>query len=129
MRIDEIMTGPIDALVCGTTEQTFVQLAALMSRHNIGALPILAEDEVLQGVVSERDLVRAINLDGHEALTLKASAMMTRSVITCSPTDDMRTAQQLMIKHGVRHLPVTDEAGALVGMVSLRDLIRALSNQ
>jgi CBS domain-containing protein len=126
MKVSDLMTGPAEKLVCGTRGETLNRLAALISHHNVGALPIVDDDGELVGMISERDLVRALALDGHAALALKASELMTRAVITCRHTASYETARRLMLKHRIRHLPVVDDDGALVGMLSQRDLVTLL---
>lgn len=126
MNVSDLMTGPADQLVCAERTVTLARLAEMIAHHNVGALPILDQDNGLCGVVSERDIVRALALDGHAALTLTAGELMTRAVISCPPTATFEMARKLMLKHGIRHLPVIDEDGTLVGVVSQRDLIAAI---
>jgi CBS domain-containing protein len=123
MKVSELMTGPAEKLVCTTKDETLARLASLISHHNIGAMPIVDEAGALCGMISERDIVRALALDGHAALALKASELMTRAVITCRPAASSEVARKLMLKHRIRHLPVTDEDGSLLGILSQRDLI------
>jgi CBS domain-containing protein len=126
MNVSDLMTGPADRLVCAARTVTLARLAEMIARHNVGALPILDENNGLCGVVSERDIVRALALDGHAALTLTAGELMTRAVISCPPTATFEMARKLMLKHGIRHLPVIDEDETLVGVVSQRDLVAAI---
>jgi CBS domain-containing protein len=92
----------------------------MMNERNVGAL-LVQIDDYLVGIVSERDYVRKVILDTHDAKKLKVSEIMTRDVITVSGEDTVVHCVALMKKHHVRHLPVV-EAGKAVGMVSLRDL-------
>lgn len=123
MKVLELMTGPADKLVCAKRDETLARMASLIAHHNIGAMPIVDEVGGLCGVISERDIVRALALDGHAALALKASELMTHAVITCRANASYEVARKLMLKHRIRHLPVTDDDGALVGILSQRDLI------
>ena len=91
-----------------------------MNAQNVGAL-LVQIDDYLVGIVSERDYVRKVILDTHEAKKLKVSEIMTRDVITVTGEDTVVHCVALMRKHHVRHLPVV-EAGRAIGMVSLRDL-------
>ena len=92
----------------------------LMNERNVGAM-LVQIDEYLVGILSERDYVRKVILDTHEAKNLKVSEIMTRDVITVTSEDTVVHCVALMRKHHVRHLPVL-EAGKAIGMVSLRDL-------
>ena len=93
---------------------------ALMNERNVGAL-LVQIDDYLVGILSERDYVRKVILDTHEAKKLKVSEIMTRDVITVTGQDTVVHCVGLMKKHHFRHLPVVEE-GRAIGIVSLRDL-------
>ena len=98
--------------------------ARLISRHNVGALPVCANDRRLRGVVTDRDIVlRCIAAEEDPAQTMVRD-IMTRNCATVSPGDDCREATRLMAVQQVRRLPVVD-GGKLVGMISLADLARS----
>ncbi|RLA38102.1 MAG: histidine kinase [Gammaproteobacteria bacterium] len=123
MKVIDLMTGPAEKLVCAKRDMTLDRLASLISHHNVGALPIVDDDGGLCGMISERDIVRALALDGHAALALKASELMIGAVITCRPAASYEVARKLMLKHHIRHLPITDDDGGLIGILSQRDLV------
>ncbi|HEY5789044.1 MAG TPA: CBS domain-containing protein [Gammaproteobacteria bacterium] len=123
MRVKELMT-PLEALVTAQPQDTLARMAGMISHHNIGAVPILDGAGQLLGVVSERDIVRALALDGHDALSLTASQLMTRALQTCRTDHGTDRAREQMIKFGIRHLVVVNRRGELAGMVSQRDLMR-----
>ena len=98
--------------------------ARLLSRHNVGALPVCGSDRRLRGVVTDRDIVlRCIAAEDDPAQT-PARDIMTRYPATLSPGDDCREATRLMADKQVRRLPVVDN-GKLVGILSLSDLARS----
>lgn len=98
--------------------------ARLLSRHNVGVLPVCGEDRKLRGMVTDRDIVlRCVAAEEDPAQTL-VREIMTRGCATVSPQDDCRAATQLMARQQVRRLPVV-EGGKLVGIVSLADLAAA----
>ena len=98
--------------------------ARLISRHNVGALPVCGADRRLRGMVTDRDIVlRCIAAEEDPAQT-PVRDIMTRSCATVAPGDDCREATRLMSRHQVRRLPVV-EGGKLVGMISLSDLARS----
>jgi CBS domain-containing protein len=76
----------------------------------------------LVGVLSERDLVRRILMQGRDWTTTKVSEVMTSEPLTVKPTDDLQDCMVLMKRHGFRHLPVYED-GRLEGFVSMRDLL------
>ena len=98
--------------------------ARLLSRHNLGALPVCAGDGRLRGMVTDRDIVlRCVAAEDDPAQTMVRD-IMTRSCAAVSPHADCRQAAQLMSRQQVRRLPVVGE-GRLVGMLSLADLARS----
>ena len=97
--------------------------ARLISRHNVGALPVCG-GRCLRGVVTDRDIVlRCVAAEEDPAQT-PVRDIMTRQCATVSPGADCREATRLMALHQVRRLPVVDD-GKLVGMISLSDLARS----
>ena len=98
--------------------------ARLISRHNVGALPVCGADRRLRGMVTDRDIVlRCVAAEEDPAQTMVRD-IMTRSCTAVSPHADCRQAARLMSKQQVRRLPVVEE-GRLVGMLSLADLARS----
>ena len=98
--------------------------ARLISRHNVGALPVCAGDGRLRGMVTDRDIVlRCIAAEEDPAQT-PVRDIMTRECATVSPGDDCREATRLMAAQQVRRLPVVED-GKLVGIITLADLARS----
>lgn len=98
--------------------------ARLISRHNVGALPVCGSDGRLRGVVTDRDIVlRCIAAEEDPAQTMVRD-IMTRNCATVSPGDDCREASRVMSTQQVRRLPVVDQ-GKVVGIVALADLARS----
>ena len=95
--------------------------ARMLSRHNVGALPVCGEDRRLRGMVTDRDIVlRCVAAEENPANT-PVRDIMSRNCAVVSPEDDPREASRMMAAAQVRRLPVTEE-GKVVGMVSLGDL-------
>ena len=98
--------------------------ARLISRHNVGALPVCSEDKRLRGMITDRDIVlRCVAAEEDPAQTM-VQDIMTRNCATVSPGDDCREATRLMAAQQVRRLPVV-EGGKVVGMISLGDLAKS----
>ncbi len=104
---------------------TLAEAARLMSEHRIGALLVLQGDGHLIGILSERDLTRALSRHREAAATLRVSDFMTADVATCSLDDHLDDVMELMNRRHVRHLPVVED-GRPVGMVSIRDVVERL---
>lgn len=108
--------------VVSIQQEDSVALAArLLSRHNVGVLPVCGQDGRLRGVVTDRDIVlRCVAAEEDPAQT-PVKQIMSRGCTVAAPDDDAREAARLMAAKQVRRLPVL-EAGRVVGMVSLGDL-------
>ncbi len=123
MKVAELMTGHV---VSVNQKDPVAAAARLMKRHNLGALPVCDDSGRLRGLVTDRDIVtRCVAMDYDPADT-PLREIMTRGILTCRSSDDVRQAAALMAKEQVRRLPVT-EAGRPVGMVSLADIARRSS--
>jgi CBS domain-containing protein len=108
-------------LVAAEVQQTVFEVAKLMVQHNIGAVPVL-EDGQLLGIFSERDLMTRVVVNGNDPVRTRVSQVMTEDPLTVAPTDSLETCMTLMKRHGFRHLPVC--AGReLRGVISLRDIL------
>jgi CBS domain-containing protein len=95
-----------------------------MAEHHIGALLVM-KGEVLAGIVSERDYARKVILRGRSSSDTPVRDIMTSPVLTVSPDASVEHCMQLVTDKRVRHLPVL-EAGRVVGMVSIGDLVKAV---
>lgn len=89
----------------------------------IGALVVSQDGIGIEGIISERDIVRAIAQLGTAVLQLPVSEIMTHEVLTCSLDDTVDSLMALMTRRRVRHLPVMSD-GALVGLVSIGDVVK-----
>lgn len=97
---------------------------ALLVEHRVGALVVSADGRAVEGIVSERDVVRALHERGAGLLADPVSSVMTAQVHTCVPGSGVEELARTMTEHRVRHVPVVD-GGALVGIVSIGDVVKA----
>jgi CBS domain-containing protein len=97
--------------------------AKLMATHRIGAVVIRGPGGRLAGILSERDIVRALASDSAAALDLPVGQVMTRNVATCSESDSCATIMERMTTGKFRHLPVV-EKDELVGLISIGDVVK-----
>jgi CBS domain-containing protein len=112
-------------LVFSVTESTPVaEVAKQLSVRRIGSVLILNDESSVLGIVSERDLVRALAGHGIKALELEARQVMTRDVVTCDPDDSIDEVMQTMTNGRFRHLPVVRH-GELLGLISIGDVVKA----
>ena len=103
-------------------DASLAEVAAILAEKRIGAV-LVAQGEDIRGIVSERDIVRALAKFDSGALRKRASDCMTSKVITCRPEDTIHDVMQKMTSGRFRHLPVV-EAGRLVGIVSIGDVVK-----
>ncbi len=101
-----------------------IQAAARkLAELRIGAVVVQDRWQKLVGIFSERDLVKLLHREWKEALDHRVEEVMTRSVITCRPSDRIDAVLSVMTLNKVRHIPVMDN-GALTGIVSIGDLVK-----
>jgi CBS domain-containing protein len=98
---------------------------ALLAERGVGALVVSSDGRHVEGIVSERDVARGLNERGAELLTDPVSNLMTAEVHTCPPSARVNDLAQTMTDHRVRHVPVVDDEGLLIGIVSIGDVVKA----
>lgn len=97
----------------------------LLAAKRIGAVVIKDERGGVAGILSERDVVKALATESVRALARPVSAFMTRAVATCSETDSVESLMEMMTEGRFRHVPVVDDNGLLVGLISIGDIVKA----
>jgi CBS domain-containing protein len=122
MRIADVLRNKGATVATITPETSVAGLLTELSVHNIGAMVVVSFDGLV-GIVSERDVVRALYRQGGDVLTRPVSDIMTTLVATCAPTDSVDSLSALMTTNRVRHVPVM-ENGRLVGIVSIGDVVK-----
>jgi len=105
-----------------SSEATVLEFLQAMAEHNVGALPVVDDGELV-GIVSERDYARKIVLQGRSSVGTPVSTIMSSPVITTEPQQSIQACMSLMTARPLRHLPVVDE-GRLVGLLSIGDLVK-----
>jgi CBS domain-containing protein len=112
-------------LVYTVTPGTLVsQVAQQLSTRRVGCVLVLEDIDTIAGIVSERDLVRALAQHGDKALPMEVHTIMTRQVVTCDPDDSIDQVMAMMTRGRFRHLPVVRH-GELLGLVSIGDVVKA----
>jgi CBS domain-containing protein len=110
-------------VVSVSPEAGIAEIASIIASRRIGAVMVLGDHGGLDGIVSERDVVKALAKHGARALELTASALMTRQVTTVDMHTSVDHAMEIMDAGYFRHLPVMDD-GQLAGIISIRDLVK-----
>lgn len=125
MIISNILRGKGSQVISVRTGDCVASITRTLAQHRIGAVLVVEADGVVLGIVSERDVVRAMAGVGEAVMRMTAGQLMTRVLHTVTPTSTIQEALQLMTDRRVRHLPVLETDGALAGMVSIGDLVKA----
>jgi CBS domain-containing protein len=94
-----------------------------LAAHRIGALLVFGPDRRVIGILSERDIVRALAEQGADALTKPLAQVMTRKVVTCSQTETVGTIMERMTTGKFRHVPVVEQ-DQVVGIISIGDVVK-----
>jgi CBS domain-containing protein len=128
MRIEQIMVRPVQSC---RAEDSLARAAQLMWDHDCGCLPVCSGNgiERVVGVITDRDICMCALFEGKPLGALRVGQAMAKEPRLCRPGDSPADAERTMRDARIRRLPVVDEAGALVGMVSLADLAHEASRE
>jgi len=111
----------IKGILTITADRKVAYARLLMLRHNVGALPVVDEANVLLGIITQRD----IDLAGADVSDLPLSDLMTRSLVKAKESTTLRWIVEKMIKTGLQRIPVVDEKSKLLGLVTQTTVIKA----
>jgi CBS domain-containing protein len=123
MTVKAILSGKGRDVMTISSNATLADAARLLSERRIGALVVEDDDHTVAGLLSERDIVRAVAAKGGEALGFPVQQAMTRKVVTCREADTVGAIMEHMTIGKFRHLPVIED-GQLVGIVSIGDVVK-----
>lgn len=123
MTVTAILNEKGRNVVTATAGDTLTNICALLAEKRIGAAVIADEAGMVQGIISERDIVRALAREGADALAADVGRIMTREVVTCSGEETIAALMEKMTAGKFRHLPVV-EKGRLAGIISIGDVVK-----
>ncbi|MBN8935668.1 MAG: CBS domain-containing protein [Rhizobiales bacterium] len=123
MTVKAILAAKGGEVVTIEPTTTLAEAVKLLAARGIGALVVTGADRRVTGIVSERDIVRALAAHGSAALDLPLTEVMTRKVMTCSASDTISSLMERMTQGKFRHLPVIEQ-GQLDGIVSIGDVVK-----
>jgi CBS domain-containing protein len=106
-------------------DQPVLAAIQIMADRHVGALPVMRGGQLV-GVISERDYARKVTLLGRSSAETEVWQIMSSPVVTVGPEDGVRHCMQVMTDRRIRHLPVVDNTGSMIGMISIGDLVRAV---
>ncbi len=124
MQLSTIIAAKGGSVVTIQPDASVADLIAMLAEHNVGALVVSADGRTITGIVSERDVVRALT-HGSEALSRPIASIMTSHVFCAPPEAHVDELMHVMTEKRVRHIPVTDPIGVLLGIVSIGDIVKS----
>lgn len=128
MKISDVLHAKGPGVVTVTPDTTVGRLLAILAEHHIGAVVVSTTGTDIQGIISERDVVRHLHTEGPPVLDGPVSAIMTTEVITCEADEDLEDLARTMTDNRFRHMPVVTDGG-LSGLVSIGDIVKTRIDQ
>ena len=123
MDVETILRGKGRAVATIRPNDTVGAAVEALVSGNIGALVASEDGEHVDGIISERDIVHALVRHGDAFMALTVAEVMTRSVVTCDPTESVAELMAEMTNRRIRHLPVVQD-GRLCGIISIGDVVK-----
>lgn len=123
MQVKDVLAHKGAAVATITPGSHVAEVIALLAQHHVGALVVSSDGRCIEGIVSERDVVRALHTHGADLLATQVSEIMTSNVLTCGPGDEIRSLARTMTDRRFRHMPVEID-GVLSGIVTIGDVVK-----
>ncbi len=123
MRVSDILRSKGTDVVTLSPSATVAEAVSRLAELSFGALVVSADGSAVDGIISERDIVRSLDTDA-DTLGSAVSELMTSDVVTCSTSDNIADLMALMTSRRIRHLPVVAD-DKMVGLVSIGDVVKA----
>lgn len=124
MYVSDILGAKGGAVISLAPDRTLAETARLLTEKRIGAILVSNDGVAIAGVISERDIIRAVARDGAAALDKAIADVMTREVVTCRPDDTIEEVMKVMTVKRIRHLPVVD-GDKIAGIVTIGDVVKS----
>jgi CBS domain-containing protein len=124
VQVNDILSHKGSMVATISPERPVSECVEVLREHGVGALVVSRDGERIDGIVSERDIVRHLATSGPRLLGSPVSEIMTSDVRTCSPEDTLARLMQVMTEHRIRHLPCQVD-GKMCGIVSIGDVVKA----
>jgi CBS domain-containing protein len=123
MKISDLLERKGSFVATVTSEMVIIEVARELADRGVGALVVSEDGRTISGIVSERDIVRAVSRFGPAILESPVQMIMSREVRTCLPDDLVESLMATMTDNRIRHVPVAS-GGVLLGIVSIGDLVK-----
>ncbi|WP_169972993.1 CBS domain-containing protein [Tautonia rosea] len=126
MQIRSVLSGTSRSIITIGRDATVSEAVGVLVRENIGSLPVVDDTGAMVGIFTERDVLRGLHDQGKEFCHAPIQSVMTPQVVSCSVSESVHDAMGRMSEHRIGQLPVLEDDGSLIGLVSVGDLIRFL---
>lgn len=124
MKVEELLRSKGATVVTVRPHETIDALVHRFKLEKIGAVVVSSDGNAIEGMISERDVVRGLAEHGTALLTRRVSDEMTPNVVTCALDDTVKDVMRMMTLHRIRHLPVAKD-GKLAGIISIGDVVKS----
>jgi len=124
MNVQTILSAKGTEVATVEPSASLADASEMLRERGYGALVASVDGNSLDGIISERDIVRALADDGAAALDRDVASAMSAEVYTCHPGDSIDSLMSMMTERRIRHLPVMDASGAIGGMISIGDVVK-----
>ncbi len=129
MHVHSILKVKGTAVATIGPDETLATATASLRDHGVGALVVSRDGHTIDGIVSERDVVRALAAHGVTTLGRDVASAMSSTVTTCHGNDTVDQLMGMMTERRIRHLPVVGDDGMLTGIISIGDIVKARVGQ
>jgi len=123
MTVAAILSGKGHETITAQSDALLSEICETLAKHKIGAVVVCNGDNEIEGIVSERDIVRVIGTQGPSALQLSVAGIMTKNVVTCTEDNNINEVMARMTQGRFRHMPVVKD-GKLTGVISIGDVVK-----
>jgi len=123
MNVAAILRNKGNAIETARPDMSVSEACTLLTELGIGSLVVSTDGRQVEGIISERDVIRHLARVGADILDLRISEIMIRDVVTCTSEDNIAHLMETMTEHRIRHLPVVQD-GTLIGLVSIGDVVK-----
>ncbi|MCP4330958.1 MAG: CBS domain-containing protein [Alphaproteobacteria bacterium] len=124
MNVDKVLQSKGDDVAFIKADSTIGQALAMLKSVGVGALVVSDDGETMDGILSERDIVRSLVDHGNSLMDMTVADLMTKSVTACAPDDSIDECMEVMTDNRIRHLPIIVD-GRLKGIISIGDVVKA----
>lgn len=124
MHVNDILNRKGSMVATISPDRSVSELLRTLREHDIGAVVVSRDGSSIEGIVSERDIVRHLAEGGGAVLEARVADVMTSAVRTCSPADTLDQLMHEMTEHRIRHLPCQVD-GAMCGIISIGDVVKS----